>query len=130
MSWITVTEKQTLLQTETALYYSVRLEIQAAGGISKALFVARADDNAFSHVATRKDLLNYPEGFAAAFSTGAFFYRTHEIALQCSSEELAVQASADIRRRLDSIVREVGASAQNGGFGGSRQYLYDSETSE
>lgn len=130
MSWITVTEKQTLLQADDAIYYSVKLEIQAAGGITKALFVSRADDNAFSHVATRRDLSTYPEGFAAAFSTGAHFYRTHEIALRCTSEDLAVQASLDIRRRLDSVVRQVGESARNAAFGGVRQYFYDSETSE
>lgn len=83
--------------------YAVKVAVTAAEGIAQELFVFRAGGR-FSHVATLRDVANYPPGEAAARALGHPFFRATEMVYVAPSPQEAREARNQIVARLRAVV--------------------------
>lgn len=83
--------------------YAVKVAVTGAEGIAPELFVFRVGGR-FSHVATLRDISNYPEGEASARALGHPFFRASEMVYVAPSPQEARQARDQIVARLRVVV--------------------------
>lgn len=125
MSWIQLISRQTVRTLDTTVEYVVQLEIVAARGIERELFVRRRDDGAFSHVATVFDLEKFPNDRARAEADGVDFYRNTTVEYVGAAAGPVLEAAADAQLRLRAV-NNIWGRAQNFQFGLETTIVLDS----
>ena len=125
MSWIQVNQSQTVEAAGDILRYRLSLDVTAASGIDRELFVFFVTDGAYSHVATISDLTLYPNNRADAVANDILFYRDSRTELVLSSQIVASNASSSAQARLARVNLDWGALG-TAPFGGVETFIYDS----
>jgi hypothetical protein len=89
--------------TPDAPIYRVKNEVVASEGVSLALFVFETEGDAFSHVATPRDLEAYADNKATAISEGTTYYRAAIATVDFDRIDDADSFATIVRSRLTSL---------------------------
>ena len=119
MSRIEVTTRESIEQGAFVL----NAVVDHADGVDAEVFVLRDDDSSFSHVATLRDLANYPNSLSEARALGQPFYRAASMCARFVSASDAREASVQLGVRLARLVRDWNAT-QPPNFGVTTTTVY------
>jgi len=92
-------------ETTTETGYVVSMRVLTANGIEPQVFVFSLDD-VFSHVATTRDMANFPNSRAYAVENNLPFYRDVRMSLTLQSPALARTAREALDSRLAGLLAE------------------------
>lgn len=103
-AWVRVEERlDRAEEVGGAVSYMCRFAITQAYAVPNALFVFRADDGTYSHVATIDDIANWPISRDAAVEANHTFFRASEVTLPAPSRRALAALSLHVRRRLQEV---------------------------
>lgn len=85
--------------------YTVAMHVLTANEIEPQVFVFSMDDT-FSHVATTRDMMNFPNSRAYAVENNLPFYRDVQMSLTLQSPALARTAREALDSRLAGLLAE------------------------
>lgn len=104
---ITLEQTQTVEDgaTSDAPIYRVKNEIVATDGVSMALFVFETEGDAFSHVATPRDLEAYADSKGTAQGEGTTFYRAALVTVDFDRIDDATSFASIVRSRLQALTQ-------------------------
>lgn len=121
--------QETTRERDGTTFYVVRGAIERAYGIATGLFVFRAEDDAFSHVATVYDLNTYGEAVVQPPTDPVHaFVRRAEVEREFGSKADAAEFSSHLRQRVALVVKDWQADA-GVAFGEESYTTYDGEES-
>ena len=104
------------------LAYNVRFLVSRAYGVPVELFVMRADDGTYSHVATVDEVANYPDDRNDAIAQNFAFFRAASATLQGTTREAITEHQTHVRRRLTEVTLAWDDEAADLAIPGSETY--------
>lgn len=125
MSWIQLTQNQTVVETEEGPMYEIRFNVLSSYAIEPELFVVSTSDDKYSHVATVRDLKGIPRDKADAIDQGLGYYRVAKVILRAYTKPAASEATEIAQRRLQLVVKDW-ANDEGITFGGTETFVYSS----
>lgn len=83
--------------------YTCRFVVAQTYGVPPELFVHRADDASYSHVATIDDIATWPGSREEARELGRTFFRAGEASIAAPTRTSAAALIAHVKRRLAEV---------------------------
>lgn len=105
-AWIQVEERREQQVVGGVVTYTASFDVRQAYAVPPQLFVLRADDGTFSHVATTDELLAYPTDRTEAQRKGFVFWRDSRSALTASTPTGLAAMIGHVRYRLQVVTQD------------------------